>query len=465
MPTLTEVGKNWEGRVVDAEFQLGQCLGVSDHSAVFLTESKISSPQKAVIKLIPAEDLTHKDQDSQLALWSRAAQLAHPNLLRLFQCGACQIEDRRFLYIVMECADEDLSQVLPQRALATEEVAEMLPCVAEALDYLHRSSFVHTRLKPSNVMAVGDQLKLSIDGVQKDTAKNVGEQGGTKAASYDTTKRDTAFTKSGDVWALGALLVTVLTQHEPKMRGDGSADVPSSVPEPFRTTAQRALSVDPRQRPTIAEILGRPAPAISREQVVKPTRAKPTRTELEEDIRPNKKPSGRWVVFAITAILALVVIFATQRFLAEKPPRAPDTAPATANQNEGSSSHAPSPEPSPALAPTQPASSAKPTQTGSAAGSVAHEVSPEASQSARNTIRGHVRINLQVTVDASGNVTDASPVAPVTSQYFARQARTAALGWKFHPPQVGGRSTPSSWVLHFEFGPASTRQSATQIKR
>ena len=69
------------------------------------------------------------------------------------------------LYAVMEYAEEDLSQILPQRPLAPAEVTDLLPPLLDALSYLHGKGFVHGRIAPSNILAVGDQLKLSTDQV------------------------------------------------------------------------------------------------------------------------------------------------------------------------------------------------------------------------------------------------------------------------------------------------------------
>src|SRR5271167_4616141 len=99
MSTPTELWKSWEGRVVDEKFPLRQCLGGSDHSAVFLTERTGAGLQKAVIKLIRAESLAQQnlDEDAQLSRWAAAAKLSHPHLIRLFECGRCAIDGTRLL--------------------------------------------------------------------------------------------------------------------------------------------------------------------------------------------------------------------------------------------------------------------------------------------------------------------------------------------------------------------------------
>src|SRR5713226_948777 len=115
---MTEAWKQWEGQIVNGEFHLRQYLGGGEHSAVFLTEHGDREPQKAAIKLIQADP---ESAELQLVRWELAAKLSHSHLIRLFQMGRCQLGDMGLLYIVMEYADEDLSQILPQRPLTPAE--------------------------------------------------------------------------------------------------------------------------------------------------------------------------------------------------------------------------------------------------------------------------------------------------------------------------------------------------------
>ena len=169
MSSLTDVSKKWEGRVVDGKFPLRQWLGGSEHSAVFLTERSATGSQKAAIKLIPSDFFSdgNLDETGQLARWSDSAKLSHPYLIQLFEHGRGKIDDRNFLYVVMEYAEENLAQILPQRPLSPDEVKEMLPPTAETLAFLHQAGLVHGHLKPANILAVDDQLKISADSLRK----------------------------------------------------------------------------------------------------------------------------------------------------------------------------------------------------------------------------------------------------------------------------------------------------------
>ena len=108
--------KQYEGQVINNTFPLQRYLGGSSESAVFLTQLAGPQSSKAVVKLIPEGTSV----DLQLSLWRRASKLTHPNLLQLYQGGRCRLADMDLLYVVMEFAEENLSEILPQRALRKE---------------------------------------------------------------------------------------------------------------------------------------------------------------------------------------------------------------------------------------------------------------------------------------------------------------------------------------------------------
>ncbi len=210
------MSKQWEGRIVEGKFPLQKLLGGSAHSAVFLTERNVNGFQNAAIKLIPAESSSAENlnEDAQLFRWTDIAKLSHPHLIRLFESGRCQIDGANFIYLVMEYAEEDLAQVLPHRPLSPQEVQEMLPPTLDALIFLHHAGFVHGHVKPSNVMAVNNRLKISADHLRK-----TGERANKESTAYDAPElTSTGFSPAADVWSLGAMLVAVLTQQEPLRR-------------------------------------------------------------------------------------------------------------------------------------------------------------------------------------------------------------------------------------------------------
>ena len=141
--TMSDSWKECEGQVIDGEFTLLQHLGGSDHSVVFLTQRGKNRSEKAAIKFVQAEPA---EAESQLSRWKQAAQISHPNLIRLFESGRCRLAGMDLLYVVMEYAPENLAQFLPERALTPAETRDMLEPFLETLTHLHGRGFVHGRI-------------------------------------------------------------------------------------------------------------------------------------------------------------------------------------------------------------------------------------------------------------------------------------------------------------------------------
>src|SRR5437762_9766241 len=108
--------KQYEGQVINNTYPLQRYLGGSSESAVFLTQLAGPQSSKAVLKLIPEG----ASVDLQLSLWRRASKLTHPNLLQLYQGRRCRLADMDLLYVVMEHAEEDLSQRSEERRVGKE---------------------------------------------------------------------------------------------------------------------------------------------------------------------------------------------------------------------------------------------------------------------------------------------------------------------------------------------------------
>jgi TonB family protein len=259
---MSEAWKTWEGQSVDG-FPLQQYLGGSDHSAVYLTQLNNADAQKAAIKFVPADAAA----DAQLARWRVAGELTHPHLLPLVRVGRCQMANTSFLYVVMEHAEEDLSQILPQRALEPEEARQIVESVLDALSYLHGQKLAHTRIKPGNVMAAGDQIKISSDTLcEIGSAPLVRPETSIYAAPESTAA---PVSIAADIWSLGVTVVEALTQRTPVIRSQTRTEfpVPETIPPPYLEIARRSVQLDPARRATLKEIsaLLNPGTATTRE--------------------------------------------------------------------------------------------------------------------------------------------------------------------------------------------------------
>jgi len=475
---MAEAWKQWQGQKVNGEFLLGEYMGGSQNGAVFQTQFGDPNPQPAAIKLISENSSNAKNR---LASWQSASTFSHPNLIKIFQAGHCRIGDAKLLYVVMEYADENLSQIIPRRPLTEYEASEMLSPVLGALAYLHAKGLAHSRIKPANIMANGDQLKISSDGLRR-AGDPISEPSG-----YDPPEATSS--SAGDGWSLGMTLVEVLTQRLPAPDRHAQSDpiVPKTLPAPLLDIARHCLRRDPARRWTLADIAKRLNPPLAAQRT-------------EKSVQQSAAPRNIWYLIAALIVLLASIGLVSRRLLKESPrsdapiPQAtekistksppeprpvasaapaekkPEPPVASATPAEKKSEPpiekpaTPSIEKPATSAPAQiavpppPAQAPKVPEAKAASSGVIHQVLPDVPQNSLDTIRGTVRVGIKVSVDPSGKVTDATIDSPGPSSYFANLALDAAQKWEFAP----SRNASSDWTLRFEFTPDGTQAFAEQ---
>jgi TonB family protein len=490
------------GYLVGGRFTLLRWLGCSRGVETYLTEFGDPS-QRATVKLVPAGS---SDAEVRMAAWLAATNLSHPNLMKVYASGRCEVDSTAMLYVVTEYADEVLAEIIPERALAPHEAREILGPAVDALAYLHAKGFVHGRLKPSNIMAVGDRLKLSTDGLILSGA--IGKPP-IERTIYDAPETiQGRIGAAADVWALGATLVEVLTQRPPAWYGAAAAQpvVPETIPEPFATIARECLRKEPARRCTLDQIRMRLEPGTvlppAKKKVVLEFKARPDKpiqpakpfelAKLAKAVEPAKlvvsaavaDPKRRVLVLAgaVVLLIAGFIVWQTRSHheqLAQPAleaqgasPASPDQSPPPAPQSSSvetpvqqrSAPPAPVPAPPASSSPAQPAAStpvappaqppstaSHPSATGTLKGEVARQVQPDVLASALRTISGTVKVAVRVSVDATGRVTDAGFESAGPSKYFAGKAIDAARHWTFKPAQADGQAIASVWVVQFQF--------------
>jgi eukaryotic-like serine/threonine-protein kinase len=318
---MAEVRNNWEGRSVNELFPLRRFLGSSNHSSVFLTESSVEGFLNAAIKLVPVDP---ERRQQQLWQWKTASTFSHPHLMRLLDSGQCELDGQAFLFVVMEYAEESLSQILPYRSLGPDEVQELLVPTLDALAFLHREKWIQGQLKPSNFLVVNDHLKLAIDTIRP---VGVSQMAPRRPSIYDPPESDDGdVSPASDIWALGVTMTEALTQYPPTWLA-GRRDpptFPTNLPPEFADTVQRCLNPNPDERPTVAQLQvktkprsaspAQPQPAIVQPQaVIQPLQPPPLQIADPPPIRADvrtfseyEEESKRGVL--VPALVAVVVV-------------------------------------------------------------------------------------------------------------------------------------------------------------
>jgi hypothetical protein len=426
---VAPIWSGWQSTVINGVYPLHRLLNGSQHSAVFLTERKGEAIPNAALKIIPIERVTL----AQLSHWRSAVGLSHPHLIQLFEAGLCQLAGRRFLFVVMEYAEQTLAEVLSQRALNVDEVREMLAPTLDAMTFLHRKGLVLGHLKPANVLVVNDQLKLATDSIRPTGAPRVGSG---DPSFYDAPEAGRAsFAPTDDIWALGVTLVEALTQSLPWPDEQAKAAcLPTTVPAVFVDTVQRCLSYNPATRPSATDLQVQfgCAPAAPLEPVPPAVvaEAPPPAAPIQESPGPRSRMPA---MVPIMFLILLAVVWAGLRLFRARPNSQPPSATAQISA------------PRPAAAP--PIAVPNPTAQLPRAAAV-HEQMPNVARSALQTIHGRIRIAVLVVVDRSGMVIDAHLKNTGPSSYFARLSTEAARKWTFTPAAEPGTR---QWLLRFEF--------------
>ncbi|MGB0045251.1 MAG: TonB family protein [Terriglobales bacterium] len=463
---MSETWKKWEGHTVDGRFLLQSYLGGSDHSAVFLTRRDAVDSAQAAIKLIAADAA---DAEKQLLRWKKIGGLNHPNLIRIFEAGLCNFDGTALLYVVEEYAEENLAQILPERALTADEARALLPPLVQALQYAHENGWGHGHIRPSNILAIADQVKLS-----SDTLTQSGETGRGASATSDYAPPEAATgaaSAPADVWQLGMTLVEVLTQRLPSWgRAHPSLpQIPAAIPQPLRAIAEHCLQVEPANRWTLGQIRdcsegGQPA-AISTQNAAGIT---------VPALSAAPRQSSKWPHWLVATAVVLAIVFFFARPKPANPPAKIPTTQAQSNTATDTTQSPPQPEPKPnpiATAGATPAAGGNEDQSANAhpanhanESGIVRQVMPEVSPVARRSIQGKIKVRVRVEVNSAGNVAKATLESAGPSKYFSRIALAAAREWKFSP-LPGDQAGAREWKLQFAFTRARTEVSAVRGKR
>ena len=202
------------------------------------------------------------------------ARLQHPSIVRVYEAGV--LDDGRAFYAMERVRGESLDVVL-ERTHSLRERLSLLPhaiAVADAIAYAHNEGVLHRDLKPSNVLIGPFGETVVIDwGLAKDL--RAGEVAGALSSSPGASSSDASLTQVGsvmgtpsymapeqargdtsdertDVYALGALLYTLLSGVPPH-RGRTTEEVLEQVAAGRRVPLAEREPTVPPELATIVE--------------------------------------------------------------------------------------------------------------------------------------------------------------------------------------------------------------------
>ncbi|KAJ2887861.1 hypothetical protein IWW38_005051, partial [Coemansia aciculifera] len=259
-------------------------IGRGGFGKVYSAKRRQGSGEVVAIKMVDKQAL--KDSAAELRLATEVAiheSLSHSGVVRLFD----SFEDDRFVYLAMEhCSGGDLWRYLKQRgsssssgggggagrgllaALPESEARYAMRQITAAVAHLHAHGVLHRDLKLANILLTrAMDIRIADFGL----ATWVGQvepttMCGTPSYISPEIIARHPYGLEADVWALGCLLVTLLTGSQPFKDNPGKITedlvdqirLPRGVSSEARSLVRGLLRIDPAARIRSDRILDHP---------------------------------------------------------------------------------------------------------------------------------------------------------------------------------------------------------------
>lgn len=193
--------------------------------------------------------LSRPDAKRQVDSWQLLRASGGSNLSVPLGSGILTMNGSCLAYLVSQNPEETLAEVIDKRALSAEESIESLRAIARGLETLHEKGLVHGSLAPSEVLAIGDDIKLTTEAVREVNVEPAVEPRKVKYLAPENEKYN--LSPAADVWCLGATIFEASTQKifDPALR-----DQAEELRHPLGSLIVRCTETDQEKRCKIADL-------------------------------------------------------------------------------------------------------------------------------------------------------------------------------------------------------------------
>ena len=244
-----------------SHYRITQKLGAGGMGVVYKALD-LTLERTVALKFLPSDMVvTSADRERLLREARAASMLDHPNIGVIH--GLEESSDRQFFIVMGYYEGMTLSEKLDRGVMAPREALDLAIQIARGLSAAHARNIVHRDIKPSNVIITPDNVAKIVD---FGLARVVASASATQSMSLTGTLPYMApeqilgepVDQRSDVWALGVVLVQMLTGSHPFVRPNTAAmtfailnQAPSAldaVPDAVQPLIYRTLSKKPEHR-------------------------------------------------------------------------------------------------------------------------------------------------------------------------------------------------------------------------
>ena len=258
-----------------AKYKIIKLLGEGAFGKAYLAKSD-NEDEQYVIKQVIMEEMTDQEKRDTFNEAIILKKLDHPNIIK-FKEVFRQKRPKDALNIVTEFADGgDLGQKIEEqkkKPFPESQILDYITQICLALQHIHKKHIIHRDLKSNNVFLMKSGIvKVGDFGIAKglkstwDKAKTMV---GTPYYLSPEIINSKPYDSKSDIWALGVLLYELMTFKMPfnavslpllsiKINRGVYAPPPGIYSSELKDLLKKCLTLDPKGRPTINEILQLP---------------------------------------------------------------------------------------------------------------------------------------------------------------------------------------------------------------
>jgi serine/threonine-protein kinase len=234
-------------------FRLVGLLGTGSFGDVW--EAQGDNGQRVALKFMDCRALSATMIASEVRMLRKLAELKHPNIINFLGVHASS----KYLVVVMERADgnlADLRGVYQEQTgnnIPPDHALDLLDQAAEALDFLadvklpgiaHAGGLQHCDVKPTNLLLVGETLKVADFGLCAGTGWHTHSGGWKGTLPYAAPELfNGAATRGTDQYSLAVTFCELVMGDRPFFKNGGKEISPTDMPIDLTKLREREFPV------------------------------------------------------------------------------------------------------------------------------------------------------------------------------------------------------------------------------